>query len=161
MILFNIIKVQFVFYLAPRPRKLVYAISFELLAILLSTLLLALLSQSSSSNALPVAIAVSVIALIWNYLFNSFFEFIEIKLKLVKRTVVIRLIHAISFELGLFFFTIPLYMWWYSVGFTKAISMEVTILIFFFIYTYLFTLVFDKLFPRTYSLTPNKEKQPD
>lgn len=161
MILFNIIKVQFVFYLAPRPRKLVYAISFELLAILLSTLLLALLSQSGSGNALPVAIAVSVIALIWNYLFNSFFEFIELKLKLVKRTVVIRLTHAISFELGLFFFTIPLYMWWYSVGFTKAISMEVTILIFFFIYTYLFTLVFDKLLPRTYSLTPNKEKQPD
>lgn len=48
-------------------------------------------------------------------------------------------------------------MWWYSVGFTKAISMEVTILIFFFIYTYLFTLVFDKLLPRTYSLAPKRK----
>lgn len=143
------------FYLKPRPRKLVYAITFETLAILLSTVLLAILSQSQSHNSLPVAIAVSVIALIWNYIFNSFFELIESKLKIKKRTVMVRLTHAISFELGLFFFTIPLYMWWYNVDFIKAISMEVTILVFFFIYTYLFTLVFDKLCPRVYS-TENK-----
>ncbi|QIF93814.1 PACE efflux transporter [Proteus vulgaris] len=139
------------FYLKPRPRKLVYAITFETLAILLSTVLLAILSQSQSHNSLPVAIAVSVIALIWNYIFNSFFEFFELKLKIEKRTIIIRLIHAISFELGLFFFTIPLYMWWYNVVFIKAISMEITILVFFFIYTYLFTLIFDKLCPRIYS----------
>ncbi|WP_109418948.1 PACE efflux transporter [Proteus terrae] len=143
------------FYLKPRPRKLVYAITFETLAILLSTVLLAILSQSQSHNSLPVAIAVSVIALIWNYIFNSFFELIESKLRIKKRTVMVRLTHAISFELGLFFFTIPLYMWWYNVGFIKAISMELTILVFFFIYTYLFTLVFDKLCPRVYS-TENK-----
>lgn len=143
------------FYLKPRSRKLVYAITFESLAILLSTVLLAVLSQSQSHNSLPVAIAVSVIALIWNYIFNSFFELIESTLKIKKRTVMVRLIHAISFELGLFFFTIPLYIWWYDVGFIKAISMEITILVFFFIYTYLFTLAFDKLCPRVYS-TENK-----
>ncbi len=139
------------FYLKPRSRKLVYAITFETLAILLSTVLLAILSQSQSHNSLPVAIAVSIIALIWNYIFNSFFELIESKLKIKKRTVMVRLTHAISFELGLFFFTIPLYMWWYNVGFIKAISMEITILVFFFVYTYLFTLAFDKLCPRVYS----------
>ncbi|MBI6215719.1 PACE efflux transporter [Proteus sp. DFP240708] len=143
------------FYLKPRSRKLVYAITFETLAILLSTVLLAILSQSQSHNSLPVAIAVSVIALIWNYIFNSFFELIESKLKIKKRTVMVRLTHAISFELGLFFFTIPLYMWWYNVDFIKAISMEITILVFFFVYTYLFTLAFDKLCPRVYS-TGNK-----
>lgn len=143
------------FYLKPRSRKLVYAITFEALAILLSTVLLAVLSQSQSHNSLPVAIAVSVIALIWNYIFNSFFELVESTLKIKKRTIMVRLIHAISFELGLFFFTIPLYMWWYNVGFIKAISMEITILVFFFIYTYLFTLAFDKLCPRFYS-TENK-----
>ncbi|MBG6028886.1 PACE efflux transporter [Proteus columbae] len=139
------------FYLKPRSRKLVYAITFETLAILLSTVLLAILSQSQSHNSLPVAIAVSIIALIWNYIFNSFFELVESKLKIKKRTVMVRLTHAISFELGLFFFTIPLYMWWYNVGFIKAISMEITILVFFFVYTYLFTLAFDKLCPRIYS----------
>ncbi|MBG3130329.1 PACE efflux transporter [Proteus mirabilis] len=144
------------FYLKPRSRKLVYAITFETLAILLSTVLLAILSQSQSHNSLPVAIAVSIIALIWNYIFNSFFELIESKLKIKKRTVMVRLTHAISFELGLFFFTIPLYMWWYNVGFIKAISMEITILVFFFVYTYLFTLAFDKLCPRVYS-TENRE----
>ncbi|WP_286146154.1 chlorhexidine efflux transporter [Shigella sp. FC1967] len=84
------------FYLKPRARKLVYAITFEMLAILLSTVLLAVLSQSQSHDSLPVAIAVSIIALIWNYIFNSFFELIELKLKITKRTVIVRLTHAIS-----------------------------------------------------------------
>lgn len=145
------IKVNSVFYLKPRPRKLVYAITFESIAILLSALLLAILSQSQSHDSLPVAIAVSVIALIWNYFFNSLFEFVEFKLKIQERSVLTRLIHAISFELGLFLFTIPLYMWWYHVDFIKAMGMELTILVFFFIYTYMFTLIFDKLFPRTYT----------
>ncbi|WP_286146153.1 chlorhexidine efflux transporter [Shigella sp. FC1967] len=46
-------------------------------------------------------------------------------------------------------------MWWYHVSFIKAISMEITILVFFFIYTYLFTFAFDKLCPRIY-LVKNK-----
>lgn len=139
------------FYLNPRPRKLVYAITFEAIAILFSAVLLAVLSQSQSHDSLPIAITVSLVALIWNYLFNSIFEFFELKMKIIQRNIITRLIHAISFELGLFFFTIPLYMWWYDVDFIKAISMEITILIFFFAYTYIFTLIFDKLFPRIYS----------
>lgn len=133
---------------APRSRKLVYVISFEALAIILSTFLLAVLNNGESANSLPVALMVSTIALIWNYIFNSCFELIELKLSIKKRSVKIRLIHAICFELGLFLFTIPLYMWWYDVSFIKAVSMEVTILIFFLIYTFIFTLIFDLLFPR-------------
>lgn len=140
-------------YLSPRLRKIVYAITFEIFAILLSAILLAIFTQSQSHGSLPVAIIVSVIALIWNYIFNSAFEFCELKLRIKKRTIITRLIHAISFELGLFFFTIPLYMWWYNVSFIKAMSMEVTILIFFFIYTYLFTLAFDKVFLRAQTLS--------
>lgn len=132
--------------LAPRTRKLVYAISFEILAIILSTFLLAMLNHGESSNSLPVAFMVSTIALIWNYAFNSCFELIETKLHIKKRTLAVRLTHSIFFELGLFLFTIPLYMWWYDVSLVKAISMEMAILVFFLIYTFIFTLLFDLLF---------------
>ena len=139
-------KVCLMIVLAPRTRKLVYAISFETLALILSTFLLAILNHGESSNSLPVACIVSMIALIWNYAFNSVFEFVESKLRIHKRTFYIRLTHSISFELGLFLFTIPLYMWWYDVSLMKAIGMEMTILVFFLIYTFIFTLLFDLLF---------------
>ncbi|WP_442957407.1 PACE efflux transporter [Photobacterium sp. S4TG1] len=132
--------------LAPRTRKLVYAISFETLAIILSTFLLAMLNHGESSNSLPVACMVSTIALIWNYVFNSCFELIEVKLHIKKRTLYVRLTHSISFEFGLFLFTIPLYMWWYDVSLIKAVKMEMAILVFFLIYTFIFTLLFDLLF---------------
>ncbi|MGG4610438.1 PACE efflux transporter [Providencia sp. Me31A] len=134
--------------LAPRRRKLIYAVVFEFFAILLSALLLFILNNENSPASLPVAIAVSVIALIWNYFFNTVFEYLELSFGVVKRTFKVRVLHSAGFEIGLFIFTVPLYMWWYDVSFFKALSMEVTILVFFFIYTYVFTYIFDLLFPR-------------
>ncbi|MEC6814005.1 PACE efflux transporter [Photobacterium toruni] len=139
--------------LAPRSRKLVYAVSFEILAIILSTFLLAMLNHGESSNSLPVAFMMSTIALLWNYAFNSCFELIETKLHIKKRTLYVRLAHSILFELGLFLFTIPLYMWWYDVSLIKAISMEMAILVFFLIYTFIFTLLFDLVFQTNNAMT--------
>lgn len=134
--------------LAPRLRKLIYAVVFEFFAILLSALLLFILNNENSPASLPVAIAVSAIALVWNYFFNTVFEYLELTFGIAKRTFKVRVLHSAGFEIGLFIFTVPLYMWWYDVGFFKALSMEITILVFFFIYTYIFTYIFDLLFPR-------------
>lgn len=134
--------------LSSRSRKLLYAVVFEFFAILLSALLLFILSNDSGHNSTFVAVVVSVIALIWSYVFNSLFEYFECRLSIKKRTIKVRAIHSAGFEIGLFMFTVPLYMWWYDVGFLKAFSMEVVILIFFFIYTYVFTYTFDLLLPR-------------
>lgn len=134
--------------LAPRLRKLIYAVVFEFFAILLSALLLFILNNENSPASLPVAIVVSAIALVWNYFFNTVFEYLELTFGVTKRTFKVRVLHSAGFEIGLFIFTVPLYMWWYDVGFFKALSMEITILVFFFIYTYIFTYIFDLLFPR-------------
>lgn len=64
-------------YLRPVTRRIVYVALFEAFAILLSTLLLMLLSGGDAQESLPVAVAVSVIAVVWNYIFNSLFEWWE------------------------------------------------------------------------------------
>lgn len=135
------------FILEPRLRRAIYVIVFEIMAIALSTILLMVLSGSNAGNSLPAAVAVSVIAIIWNYIFNTMFEAYERRLRIVKRTLKIRSVHAVGFELGLFIFTIPLYMVWYHIGFAEAFMMEVSILFFFLFYTFVFTLVFDAIFP--------------
>jgi uncharacterized membrane protein len=133
--------------LKPTTRRLVYVSTYEFFAILLSALLLAILSGNHSKSSFPVAIAVSVIALIWNYVFNLLFEIWERRQQHTKRSVITRTIHACLFEAGLFLFTIPLYMLWYQVGLWQATKMEAAILIFFLFYTFLFTWLFDVACP--------------
>lgn len=133
-------------FLSPFMRRIVYVSLFEIVAIILSTVLLMTLSGSNAKESVPVAVAVSVIAVVWNYCFNTMFELWERKKQQTVRSLRTRLAHASLFETGLFLFTIPLYMWWYEVGPWRAITMEAAILLFFLVYTFIFTWVFDLFF---------------
>ncbi|AGT10038.1 PACE efflux transporter [Paracoccus aminophilus] len=134
------------FQLPPGRRRLVYVVIFEITAITLSTFLLMWLSGSGASQSLPLAIAVSAIAVSWNYLYNTLFEAWERRRRIAARTVKIRTLHALGFEAGLLVATVPLYMVWYSVGVLAAIQMELALIAFFLVYTYLFTWGFDTVF---------------
>ena len=127
-------------------RRLIYVAVFELFAILFSTIVLMMLSGGEAQDSLPVAILVSTVAVMWNYIYNTLFEMWERRSQIMARTFRIRSLHAIGFEGGLFLFCLPVYMLWYKVGLWKAISMEAALLLFFLIYTFLFTLLFDKIF---------------
>lgn len=132
--------------LKPSARRVVYVAAFESLAILLSTPLLAYTGGGAVADSLPVAAAVSAIAVVWNYAFNAAFESWERRRRSPSRTVRVRLAHAVGFELGLVVLTIPLYMAWYRVGVWQALTMEAAILAFFLAYTFVFTLAFDRVF---------------
>lgn len=132
--------------LSPLKRRLLYVVVFEIFAILFSTLVLMVLSGGDAQDSLPVAIIVSTAAVAWNYIYNTGFESWERRKQIMTRTLRIRSIHALGFELGLFLFCLPTYMLWYGVGIWEAISMQIALLIFFLIYTFVFTLIFDKIF---------------
>lgn len=132
--------------LEPRMRRVVYVTIFEVLAIVLSTALLTWLSGGEASNSLPVAVAISVLAVVWNFVFNTVFEGWERRAKRVGRDLKIRIIHAGGFEFGLLVLTLPLYMIWYGVGVVEAFKMEAAILLFFLVFTFIFTWAFDQIF---------------
>ncbi|RRH72191.1 PACE efflux transporter [Falsigemmobacter faecalis] len=135
------------FRLPATQRRLVYVALFESLAIVLSTLLLNLLSKDDSHSSLPVAVAVSVIAVVWNFVFNTGFEAAERRFGITHRSLLVRVVHAAGFEGGLVLFTVPLFMLWYQVGVIDALVMEAAILVFFLVFTFVFTLAFDRVFP--------------
>lgn len=140
--------------LKPLTRRIVYVSTFEIIAIAASTLLLSLLSGGPAHDSLPVAAAVSAIAVAWNYIFNTLFEAWERRTQRTSRSLILRSVHAICFEGGLFLFTLPLYMAWYHVGPWEAIKMEAALLLFFLFYTFIFTLAFDTIFT-----LPGQKKQ--
>lgn len=135
-----------VFYLSPIKRRVIYVTLFEILAVLFATTILMVLSGGNAQGSLPIAIAVSALAVVWNYIYNTLFESWEKRSGVVARTVKVRCIHAVGFEGGLLAVTLPLYMVWYDIGVYKAFTMVAALLVFFLIYTFIFTLLFDTVF---------------
>ena len=113
---------------------------------MLTTFILVVLSGSDTKQSLILAVIIAITAVVWNFIYNTFFEYWERYKQIKNRTFIIRSIHAIGFEGGLTLVCLPLYMLWYGVGVWTALTMEVSLTIAFLVYTYLFTLAFDKIF---------------
>ncbi|OLF36598.1 hypothetical protein BTW00_05805 [Psychrobacter sp. C 20.9] len=136
--------------LSPLKRRLIYVTAFEIIAIILSTLILMKLSHSDASESLPIAVMMSVAAVVWNFVYNTAFETWEERRQIAERTLLIRSVHAFIFEVGLVLICLPLYMIWYHVGLLQAFMMEAALLVFFLIYNFVFTFIFDKIFTLPY-----------
>ncbi|PNK61667.1 hypothetical protein A6J60_012860 [Psychrobacter sp. FDAARGOS_221] len=134
-------------YLSPLKRRLVYVIVFEVVAIILSTYILMWINGGETMESLPVAVMVSLAAVIWNFIYNTAFEAWERRRQNQERTLLVRSIHAVGFEGGLILVCLPLYMIWYDVGVYEAFMTIIGLLLFFLAYTFVFTLIFDKIFP--------------
>jgi uncharacterized membrane protein len=93
-----------------------------------------------------MAVAASVIAIVWNVSFNTLFEKWEARQRVKGRSVLRRVVHAVGFEGGLALVLIPLMAWWFGVGLWEATLMEAGLLLFFLVYTYVFNWSFDRVF---------------
>lgn len=131
--------------LSPLPRRVTYVVVFEMCAIALATLLLTTLSGGEAHSSLPVAVASSLAAVVWNFIYNTLFERWEMRCSIQTRSLGLRAAHAVGFEGGLVVILIPLFMWWYQVGPLGALKMEAALLVFFLVFTFVFTWIFDHL----------------
>ncbi|MFP5467025.1 MAG: PACE efflux transporter [Gammaproteobacteria bacterium] len=127
-------------------RKIVYVTLYELIAIAASTAGLMLLSSSSVGHAGVAAVAASVIAVVWNFVFNTLFERWEARQAERGRSVWRRIAHAIGFEGELVFSLVPLFAWWLDISLWQAFMLDLGLIVFFLIYTFVFNLAFDKVF---------------
>lgn len=134
--------------LSPLGRRITYVITFELLAITLATILLSAISEGGAHNSLPVAVMSSVVAVVWNFIYNTGFERWEKRRGIRQRSLGLRVCHAIGFETGLVAILIPIFMWWYQVGPIQALKLEVALLVFFLVFTFVFTWAFDRIVPK-------------
>lgn len=142
--------------LSPIKRRILYVIIFEIFAVMLTTFILIMLSGSDTKQSLILAIIIASTAVVWNFFYNTFFEYLERRYKINKRTFKVRSVHAICFEGGLTIVCLPLYMLWYGVGIWTALTMEISLTLAFLVYVYVFTLGFDKVFTLPYQeLTSN------
>ncbi|KRD21796.1 hypothetical protein ASE39_05165 [Acidovorax sp. Root267] len=134
------------FSLQGLKRRLIYVSLYELIAIAAATAGLALLSGQGAGHSSVVAVAASVIAIVWNIVFNWAFERWEARQPVRGRSVARRVAHAIGFEGGLVFTLVPLFAWWFGISLWHAFVMDLGLIVFFLCYTFVFNWVFDHLF---------------
>jgi uncharacterized membrane protein len=127
-------------------RKVIYATLFELIAVALTSSLLMLLAGHDAGHAGVAAVASSLIALVWNMVYNTLFEAWEARQATRGRSWMRRAAHAAGFEGGLVVMLVPLFAWWLGITLWEALVLDLWLVLFFMVYTFLFSLAFDRIF---------------
>lgn len=118
------------------------AIGFELLAVLICTPLLAWIMDKPLFEMGVATVAIAVLALAWNVVFNGFFDRVLKRLNLVRNAWV-RVVHALLFEGGLVALGVPLVAWWLNISLWQAFLLDIGVLLFFLPYTYVYHWAYD------------------
>lgn len=128
--------------------RLRHAVLFEIIGVLLVSPMAGWLFHAPVHHVGVLALAVSLFATTWNYVFNLGFDHALRRLTgRVRKTQLERVVHALMFEAGMFAFTLAPVMWWMGFGLAKAVTMNLTLMLFYLAYAYAYNLAYDLIFP--------------
>lgn len=127
-------------------RRVVYITLYEAIAIAVTSVGLLMVSDSGLAHAGALAVATSMIAVVWNLVFNWLFEKWEATRPVKGRSIGRRVLHAVGFEGGLLIFLVPLFAWWLDMSLLNALITDIGLLVFFLVYTFVFNWAFDAVF---------------
>jgi uncharacterized membrane protein len=119
-----------------------HALGFELLAIALCAPLGAWLLGYPLAHIGLLTLMISLVAMTWNMAFNALFDRAQRRMGFA-RTLSVRAVHALLFELGLLLAVVPLAAWWLGIGLWEALVLDIGISLFFLPYTFAFNWVYD------------------
>jgi uncharacterized membrane protein len=127
-------------------RRLIFIAIYEVLAVTIVTVALALLSGRPAADTGAFALVGSAAAASWNYVWNWLFERWEARQPDPRRTVLRRVVHAAGFEAGLVLTLVPAMAWMLDMTLMQAFIYDLGLIVFFLFYTYAFTWAFDAVF---------------
>lgn len=125
-----------------------HAVCFEVIGVILVGPLAGWLFGTSMIRMGALALALSLVAMGWNYVYNLWFDRALYHLRgRVQKTLAERVGHAFLFELGMLILTLPPVMWWLDYGLLRALKLSLSLMAFYLVYTYVYNLAYDWLFP--------------
>lgn len=137
----------------PVLRRVIYVIGYEGLSVIFTVVVMSSLLGHGGGQSTLTAILLSTAATVWNYLWNTLFEAYEHRHGIEGRGLGSRIVHALGYEGGVLFVTIPLVSIMLGIGLIEAAILEGGLLIFFLIFTAIYAAAFDKLFGLPLSAT--------
>lgn len=122
--------------------RIFHAILFEVLAVILTVIGFSLFTSHNTGALTGVVILISLIAMVWNFIFNWVFDkFFTASRE--TRNFKIRLIHTLLFEGGLLCMTLPLVAYILKISLWQAFILDVAMTLFIIIYTLIFNWIYD------------------
>lgn len=119
-----------------------HALLFEIGAVLCTVLLVGSLTSHSTGLLTTTIILISLIAMVWNMVFNLIFDRFFTGERL-ERSLGVRLLHTVSFELGLLLFTLPLVAYMLNIGWWEAFLTDIGMTLFVMVYSLIFNWIYD------------------
>jgi uncharacterized membrane protein len=91
--------------------------------------------------------------MLWNVIFNAAFDRAQSKMKF-QRTITVRVMHSLLFELGLTIVVVPLAAWGLGIGLLEAFLLDIGVLLFFLFYSFVYNWFYDIIRARLLAKRP-------
>ena len=127
--------------------RLRHTVLFEVIALLIAVPLFSAVSGHGMGETGVLALGLSLIAMVWNYGYNVLFDRLLSDKYQTQRSLKIRLLHALFFELGLLIIMLPIVAWWMQLSLIDALFMDIGFAVFFMAYAFVFNWAYDGIFP--------------
>lgn len=129
-----------------KKRRIVQAILYEAVLLSLFIPIAVLVFKQNLVHSAGLGFTLTLMALIWNVIFNYYFERFEAKHGWQQRKLKQRLLHAISFEGGFFLLSAPVIALFLNISLLQAIIADIGITLAIMVYTFIFQWCFDHIF---------------
>lgn len=125
-----------------------HAISFEVLGLAIITPVGSFLLEQPAMDIGLLGLMSATAATVWNYLYNlGFDKLMYDRTGSPRKSVAVRVAHAILFELGLLVALLPLISWYLNLGIIEALATDASFALFYMVYAFVFNWSYDLIFP--------------
>jgi uncharacterized membrane protein len=137
------------FELRSKPDRIRHAVFFEVILVAIFVPLGAYFFEQSFVRVGAMSIGLSLIAMSANYLFNIAFDHALLRLHkpLQPRSVRLRMVHALLFEITLLVFSVPMVAYALQIGLLSALLLDIGFLVITPIFTFAYNWAYDVIFP--------------
>ena len=128
--------------------RLRHALSFEIIALLIVVPLGAVVFDKPLHDIGIVGVVSATLATAWNFAYNTVFDIALHRMTgSTLKSLRARILHAVTFEVGLLIVLLPFIAWYLGVTLWQALVMDLAFAAFYVVYAFVFNLAYDRLFP--------------
>ncbi len=122
--------------------RIFHSVLLEVLAVLCTVFAATFVVNNDVSHLTALALVISLVAMVFNYFYNIAFDRIYGEERLT-RTLKLRVVHGLFFELGMILVTTPLLMLVLDKDFITVLLMDLAMVAFFFVFVMVYNWAYD------------------
>ncbi len=130
------------------PDRVRHTVMFEVIGLALVIPGGAMLFNLPATHMGVIGVGSATVATLWNFVYNLGFDHAMLRFAgHTRKSLVLRVLHALLFEGGLLVLLLPPMAWYLGMGLWQTFVMDLAIVVFYVVYAFLFNLAYDRAFP--------------